>query len=166
MSRAWERAPTPRALPVLCGLTGRLADLHSAEGGCCSRGVHFLHTVPWAASPKDRDLVSHACTPLVPTCQGPSEDLWHRPHTAQMLGSPAATVGLLQVTGLSSPHRGSATSGKPISSCSPLPALKTPHPKGIRLPSPRSPSNSHPGGLEGRDPGWESGPCQERWGQG
>lgn len=149
---AWERAPSPRALPVVCGLTGWPADLHSAGV------VHFLHAVPWAASPK---VVPHTCTVPVPT-----------PAKARV--QPRCPAPLLlqrgfsrSRSGLSSRHLRSVTSQKAISSCSPPRALKKPHPKGVPPPLSQVPFQQPLGrGEVGRDPGWESGPCQERWGQG
>lgn len=139
---------------MVCGLTARPADLNWPGG----QGHHFLHLVPWAASP---DVVPPR--PLVPTLAKAQVRIRSpcRPQP-RCSAPPAATKGLLQVPQGSLPghprRKPSALalhlrpSGNPIPRASP--------------PFPRSPSNSHCGGGGGvcvcRDPRQESRPYQDQ----
>lgn len=105
---------------MVCGLTARPADLNWPGG----QGHHFLHLVPWAASP---DVVPPR-PPHAHTRQGPSEDPQSVSPTAQVLGSPCCYQG--------APPGPSGLSSRPppkkaVCSCSPPQALRKPHPKGI-----------------------------------
>lgn len=147
LRKARDRAPHRAHLTAVCGTQRRTVG---------SLQFTLSTQVPWTASAMDRILVSHACFPVDPTLpKSPTEDLWLSDQLQRLLpwGFPGHQLELPPG------HLSPATLTRiPVLSCSlPLPGPSR---------APRAPIlRVSPLLSQIPFPGWESGPCQEKWGR-